>query len=48
MSTSVRGEWFVGGDFNNPLNYEDRIGSEIRWKDREHFRHCVEVCELFE
>lgn len=48
ISGSIKGPWFVGGDFNNPLNFEDRLGSKIRWNDIVKFRNCIEVCELMD
>lgn len=48
LEMRVKGAWFVGGDFNNPLNFEDRLGSTIRWRDIEKFRNCVESCELLD
>lgn len=38
----------MGGDFNNPLNFEDRLGSVIRWHEIEKFRNCVELHDFFD
>lgn len=48
ISGNIRRNWFVGGDFNNPLNFGDRLGSEIRWNDIRYFRECTNVCALMD
>lgn len=48
LSPQIRGPWFVGGDFNCPLNFEDRIGSKVRLTEIRPFRECVEECELYD
>lgn len=34
--------WLVAGDFNNPLNLEDRVGANIFPYEYQPFRDCVE------
>lgn len=42
----ISGPWIVSGDFNSPLNFEDRIGNPIHAGDVVEFRECVQVCGL--
>lgn len=48
LSSSIKNPWLVCGDFNNPLSPGDRIGSNVSWSEIEGFRHCVDVCGLFD
>lgn len=48
ISGTIIGAWLLNGDFNNPLNYEERIGSVIRWTDIKYFRNCIEACALMD
>ncbi|XP_074288568.1 uncharacterized protein LOC141613722 [Silene latifolia] len=42
------GPWCVCGDFNNVLNYNERIGGEVTWEDIAEFRECVHYCVLYD
>ncbi|KAL2934380.1 LINE-1 retrotransposable element ORF2 protein [Bienertia sinuspersici] len=43
---SIDGAWMVAGDFNCPLNYDDRIGSEVTFQEVKDFRDMIEACDL--
>lgn len=36
--------WFIGGDFNDVLNGEEKIGGLL--VDYDDFRTCIESCDL--
>lgn len=36
----------MGGDFNNILNYEERIGAPVNANELSEFRNCVGHCNL--
>ncbi|XP_056698487.1 uncharacterized protein [Spinacia oleracea] len=38
--------WIVCGDFNNPLNFGDRLGAPISAAKIEGFKNCVALCGL--
>ncbi|KAL2921204.1 LINE-1 reverse transcriptase-like protein [Bienertia sinuspersici] len=38
--------WLVLGDFNNVLNFNERIGAPIREKEIKDFRQCLQMCSL--
>lgn len=38
--------WIIGGDFNNILNLEDRIGSPCTLNEVENFRECLRNNDL--
>lgn len=40
IADTVLGAWFVGENFNNPLNFEDRLGSAVRWRERKIQKLC--------
>lgn len=40
--------WLVVGDFNCPLNYDDRIGSDITYAELKDFRETVDFCNIFD
>lgn len=40
------GAWVWMGDFNCPLNMEDRIGAPIRSSECVEFRRCVDNCHM--
>ncbi|XP_021738082.1 uncharacterized protein LOC110704583 [Chenopodium quinoa] len=48
ISSCVNGPWIVGGDFNNVLNIEDRVGSAVSLSEVENFRLCVRNSSLLE
>lgn len=41
ISDQIQGPWVVTGDFNNPLNFEDRIGRPISHSEVDGLRECV-------
>ncbi|XP_074301528.1 uncharacterized protein LOC141632930 [Silene latifolia] len=46
MKDRYHGRWAVCGDFNNALNYNERIGREVIWTEIADFRECVDYCGL--
>ncbi|XP_074264272.1 uncharacterized protein LOC141586807 [Silene latifolia] len=48
MKRNYQGPWGVCGDFNNVLNYNERIGREVGWADIAEFRACVDFCGLMD
>ncbi|XP_074293443.1 uncharacterized protein LOC141620485 [Silene latifolia] len=44
MKNQYHGPWGVCGDFNNVLNFNERIGSEVLWANISDFRDCVHYC----
>lgn len=45
-SSKVVGPWLVCGDFINPLDLTDRVGSIVSLAERESFKNCVSLCGL--
>ncbi|XP_074305825.1 uncharacterized protein LOC141641047 [Silene latifolia] len=45
-AASCQEAWAVGGDFNNVLNYNERIGSDITSAEIAPFQDCVHWCQL--
>ncbi|XP_021739498.1 uncharacterized protein LOC110705886 [Chenopodium quinoa] len=41
IKNDTHGPWILGGDFNNVLNTEDKIGSPVTFAEIENFRQCV-------
>ncbi|XP_048493226.1 uncharacterized protein LOC125493756 [Beta vulgaris subsp. vulgaris] len=48
ISKGVTGAWLVGGDFNNVLHLNERIGSPVTLDEVMDFRQCLRNCELQE
>ncbi|XP_074288077.1 uncharacterized protein LOC141613236 [Silene latifolia] len=46
IQDNFHGPWGVCGDFNNVLNFNERIGSDVLWSDIVEFRECVQYCGL--
>lgn len=46
ISDQTRGPWLVGGDFNNVLAYEERIGKLVTLLEITEFKNCVGHCGL--
>ncbi|XP_074305522.1 uncharacterized protein LOC141640738 [Silene latifolia] len=40
------GPWCICGDFNNLLDFNERIGRHVHWSDITDFRDCVDYCEV--
>ncbi|XP_074289420.1 uncharacterized protein LOC141614572 [Silene latifolia] len=38
--------WAVGGDFNNVLHFNERIGSDVTATEIQPFQNCVDYCQL--
>ncbi|XP_074277721.1 uncharacterized protein LOC141601346 [Silene latifolia] len=38
--------WCICGDFNSLLNYNERLGSDVTWKEIRDFRQCMSYCEV--
>ncbi|XP_074283695.1 uncharacterized protein LOC141608231 [Silene latifolia] len=38
--------WCLCGDFNNMLDFHEKIGRPVLWADIADFRACVEYCEV--
>ncbi|XP_074297150.1 uncharacterized protein LOC141627836 [Silene latifolia] len=41
MKNQYHGPWGVCGDFNNVLNFNEKIGNDVLWADVSDFRDCV-------
>lgn len=48
LNCGIYGPWLVCGNFNNPLNPEDRVGSTVSWSKIKGFRHCLDMCGLLD
>ncbi|XP_074304759.1 uncharacterized protein LOC141639570 [Silene latifolia] len=48
MKRNYHGPWGVCGDFNNVLNYNERIGREVMQVTFFEFRACVDFCGLMD
>ncbi|XP_074265937.1 uncharacterized protein LOC141588392 [Silene latifolia] len=44
--TKCQGAWCICGDFNNVLNFHERIGRDVLWSEIRDFRDCVDYCEV--
>ncbi|XP_074306007.1 uncharacterized protein LOC141641235 [Silene latifolia] len=42
------GPWSICGDFNNLLDFNERIGRPAHWADIAAFRDCVDYCEMMD
>ncbi|XP_074298347.1 uncharacterized protein LOC141629207 [Silene latifolia] len=40
------GPWCICGDFNNLLDFNERLGRPVHWSDITEFRDCVDYCEV--
>lgn len=40
----AQGPWMIGGDFNNVLHTNERIGSVVQWHEIRDFQECVNTC----
>lgn len=40
--------WLVGGDFNNILNIEERVGVFVIVNEISDFKNCLCFCYLFD
>ncbi|XP_074305317.1 uncharacterized protein LOC141640395 [Silene latifolia] len=38
--------WYICGDFNALLNYNERLGSDVSWNELSAFRQCLDYCEV--
>ncbi|KAL2942186.1 UDP-N-acetylenolpyruvoylglucosamine reductase [Bienertia sinuspersici] len=38
--------WLILGDFNNVLNFKERVGAPVREEEIKDFRHCLQSCSL--
>ncbi|XP_074293104.1 uncharacterized protein LOC141620024 [Silene latifolia] len=38
--------WWICGDFNSLLNYNERIGRTVLWREISDFRQCVDYCDI--
>ncbi|XP_074318568.1 uncharacterized protein LOC141655383 [Silene latifolia] len=45
-SNSCNKAWAIGGDFNNVLQFQERIGSEVTAAEIIPFQNCVSWCHL--
>ncbi|XP_048492374.1 uncharacterized protein LOC125493253 [Beta vulgaris subsp. vulgaris] len=48
LSKNVNEAWVVGGDFNNVLHLNERIGSAITLEEVMEFQQCLRTCSLQE
>ncbi|XP_074293375.1 uncharacterized protein LOC141620389 [Silene latifolia] len=46
IKDTYSGPWGVCGDFNNVLNFNERIGRDVLWSEIADFRECVQYCGL--
>ncbi|XP_048502962.1 uncharacterized protein LOC125498737 [Beta vulgaris subsp. vulgaris] len=46
IKRGIQSAWIIGGDFNNVLNFDERIGSTISMDEVGPFRQCLRDCEL--
>ncbi|XP_074291146.1 uncharacterized protein LOC141617914 [Silene latifolia] len=44
VKNSFPGAWGICGDFNNVLNYNERIGRDVTWSEIADFRECIQYC----
>ncbi|XP_074305216.1 uncharacterized protein LOC141640264 [Silene latifolia] len=44
VKNSFSGAWGICGDFNNVLNYNERIGRDVTWSKIAEFRECIQYC----
>ncbi|XP_074315413.1 uncharacterized protein LOC141651609 [Silene latifolia] len=42
------GPWCICGEFNNLLDFNERIGRPVHWNDITDFRDCVDYCEVLD
>ncbi|XP_048496393.1 uncharacterized protein LOC125495655 [Beta vulgaris subsp. vulgaris] len=42
----MKGPWIIGGDFNNVLNLNERLGSAVMLEEVIKFRECMRECGL--
>ena len=40
----MQGPWLIGGDFNNVLNLNERLGSTVTLDEVIEFRSCIREC----
>ncbi|XP_074310090.1 uncharacterized protein LOC141645569 [Silene latifolia] len=40
------GAWAIGGDFNNVLAYQERIGGEVSLAEIQPFQECIKYCQV--
>lgn len=48
ISKKISGAWVVGGDWNNVLHLNERVGSAITFDEVFDFRQCLRNCQLQE
>lgn len=36
--------WLIGGDFNNILNFDERVGVSVNVNEIRDFKECVGYC----
>ncbi|XP_074314795.1 uncharacterized protein LOC141650879 [Silene latifolia] len=46
IKDSWGGPWCICGDFNNLLDFNERLGRPVHWSDITEFRECVDYCEV--
>ncbi|XP_074305243.1 uncharacterized protein LOC141640292 [Silene latifolia] len=42
------GPWSICGDFNNLLDFNERIGRPVHWTNITEFMECVDYCEIMD
>ncbi|XP_074271453.1 uncharacterized protein LOC141595388 [Silene latifolia] len=45
---SSKDAWALGGDFNNVLGFQERIGGEVTIAEIQPFQECVDYCQLLD
>lgn len=48
ISDKIQFPWMVGGDFNNVLHFDERVGSPVTALETRDFKNCIGHCGLLD